>query len=344
MVDLTTLCELGWIPDSLTRFGMRRLIRQRLRAEGGGSAAQQAERQRAFVASLREGPIARATDTANAQHYEVPAAFFRTVLGPRLKYSCAWFDDPDSTLAEAEERMLALSCERAGVENGMQLLDLGCGWGSLALWLAEHYPDSQITALSNSTGQREHIEARARAAGFSNLTVVTANVAKFDTEARFDRIMSIEMFEHMGNYQALLGKVAGWLAPGGRLFTHVFCHRQLGYHYKAGDGWMEQHFFTGGIMPREDLFEQFADIMTLEQRWWVDGRHYQRTCNAWLDRLDANRTRVADALLPVYGADEVSVWVQRWRMFFMACAELFGLDNGSQYGVVHSLLAPSRRD
>lgn len=347
MIDVTTLCEQGWIPDPLARFGMRRLIRQRMREEGGGRPDLRARRQEAFFDSLRRGPIALATDDANAQHYEVPAAFFELVLGKRLKYSCAYYDGPNVTLDEAEERMFALTCERAGVEDGMRIMDLGCGWGSLSLWLAEHYPNSRITALSNSHGQREHIEARAQAAGFDNLKVITANVSDFDfsspDDARFDRVMSIEMFEHMRNYRALLERVASWLAPEGKLFTHVFCHRDFGYHYESGDGWMERHFFTGGIMPREDQFAQFPEVMTLDQRWWVEGTHYERTCNDWLAKLDAQRSAVADALVGTYGPESVSIWVQRWRMFFMACAELFGIDHGKQYGVVHSLCSPTRR-
>ncbi len=341
MIDAARLCEQGWIPDRLARFGMRRLVRERLREEAGGRADLRALRQSAFFASLREGSIALATDAANAQHYEVPAAFFKTVLGPRLKYSCAYYDSPETELAAAEERMLALTCERAGVENGMRLLDLGCGWGSLALWLAEQYPASRITALSNSHGQREHIEARARDAGFDNLEVVTANVIDFTTDARFDRVLSVEMFEHMHNYRALLERIAGWLEPDGKLFTHVFCNRRVGYAYRAGDGWMEKHFFTGGIMPREDQFAQFPEVVRLEQRWWIDGTHYQRTCNDWLARLDANYTRVADHLVGTYGPESVTIWVQRWRMFFMACAELFGIDGGREYGVVHSLCRPA---
>ena len=335
----TDLCERGWIPDPLARFGMRRLIRQRMREQRSRGAAGQA----AFLDSLREGPVAVATEDANQQHYEVPSAFFETVLGPRLKYSCAQYDAPGDDLAAAEENMLALTCQRAGVVDGMRILDLGCGWGSLSLWLAEHYPQARITALSNSATQGAHIEAQAEAAGFRNLEVVTADVVEWDTGERFDRVLSIEMFEHMSNHAALLARAAGWLAPEGRLFTHVFCHRELGYHYVPGDGWMERHFFTGGIMPREDLFEQFPEQVHVEQRWWVDGTHYQRTSNHWLERLDANRDRVARICSETYGADEASIWVQRWRMFFMACAELFGIDDGKSYGVVHTLMRAADR-
>lgn len=337
-MDAAELCERGWVPDDLARFGMRRLIRRRMRAVGRGGADAVAARQRDFLASLREGPIAVATENANAQHYEVPSEFFETVLGPRLKYSSCWFANPQVTLAGAEEAMLALSCERAGIEDGMRLLDLGCGWGSLALWMAEQYPASRITAVSNSSTQRAHIESRAAARGFGNLEVITANVVDWDTEARFDRVCSVEMFEHMSNWAALLGKAASWLAPEGRLFTHVFCHRELGYPYVEGDGWMERHFFTGGIMPREDQFAQFPEQVEVERRWWVPGTHYERTCNAWLARQDAALERVSDICHETYGADEATIWVQRWRMFFMACAELFGIDGGERYGVVHTLM------
>jgi cyclopropane-fatty-acyl-phospholipid synthase len=340
LVDLPTeLCERGWIADPLARFGMRRLIRQRVREERARGVAGQS----AFLDSLREGPIAVATDDANVQHYEVPSAFFETVLGARLKYSCAQYDAPGDDLATAEENMLALTCQRAGVADGMRILDLGCGWGSLSLWLAEHYPDARITALSNSATQRARIEARAEAAGLGNLEVITADVVEWDTAERFDRVLSVEMFEHMSNHAALLERVVGWLAPEGRLFTHVFCHRELGYHYVPGDGWMERHFFTGGIMPREDLFEQFPEQVRVEQRWWVNGTHYQRTSNHWLERLDADRDRVARICSETYGPEQASIWVQRWRMFFMACAELFGIDRGNSYGVVHTLMRPAER-
>ncbi len=335
MIDPARLCELGWVPDPLARFGMRGLVRERLREQAQAGSAGQA----AFFASLRSGPVAIATDAANAQHYEVPAEFFATVLGPRLKYSCAWYENPSVDLAQAEEAMLRLSCARAGIEDGMRLLDLGCGWGSLALWLAEQYPRSLITAVSNSATQRAYIEGEARSRGFSNLSVITANAIEWDTDVRFDRVLSVEMFEHMRNYEVLLRRVTGWLAPGGRLFTHVFCCREYGYHFAEADGWMAQNFFTGGIMPREDQFEQFPSSARLIERWWVPGTHYERTCNDWLARLDANRDAVLATCREAYGSADARVWRQRWRMFFMACAELFGLEGGRRFGVVHSLMA-----
>ncbi|MFM8353695.1 MAG: SAM-dependent methyltransferase [Gammaproteobacteria bacterium] len=337
MIDGARLCELGLVPDALARFGMRRLVRERLREQ----VTLGDDGQTAFFDSLRSGPIAIATDDANAQHYEVPSAFFATVLGPYRKYSCGWYDAPSTTLAQAETAMLALTCTRAGVADGMDLLDLGCGWGSLSLWLAGQYPNARITAVSNSTSQRAFIEGEARARGFSNLTVITANAVSWDTDARFDRVLSIEMFEHMHNYAALLQRVTGWLKPDGRLFTHVFCCRSHGYPFAAGDGWMERHFFTGGIMPREDQFEQFPAQVQLLERWWVPGHHYQRTCNDWLTQLDAHHAAVRAICAETYGAAAAAVWVQRWRMFFMACAELFGLDHGTRFGVVHSLMARS---
>ena len=335
MIDGARLCELGFVPDAIARYGMRRLVRERL----GEQAALGANGQSEFFESLRSGPIAIATDDANVQHYEVPSAFFATVLGPYRKYSCGWYERPSDTLAQAETAMLALTCARAGVADGMDLLDLGCGWGSLSLWLAGQYPNARITAVSNSASQRAFIEGEARARGFRNLKVITANAVTWDTEARFDRVLSIEMFEHMHNYAALLERVAGWLKPDGRLFTHVFCCRSYGYPFAAGDGWMERYFFTGGIMPREDQFEQFPAQVRLLQRWWVPGTHYERTCNDWLAQLDAEQAAVRAICAETYGARDAAVWMQRWRMFFMACAELFGLEGGTRYGVVHSLMA-----
>lgn len=338
MIDLARLCERGWIPDILARFGMRHLTRKRLRKGLRGSNEDLARRQSTFVESLREGPIALATEKANAQHYEVPSRFFEMVLGPRLKYSCCLYERPDTSLPEAEEAMLALTCQRADLQDGMRLLDLGCGWGSLSLWVAQQYPTSHVTAVSNSETQRAHIRTRTEELGLENLDVVTADVVEWDTETRFDRICSIEMFEHMSNWSALLDKVTSWLTPEGKLFTHVFCHRNLGYHYEQNGGWMEKYFFTGGIMPREDLFSQFSQQVEVKQRHWVPGTHYQRTCNDWLLRQDAASESISDICHQVYGVDEGAIWVQRWRMFFMACAELFGIDGGTSYGVVHTLM------
>ena len=335
-MNVIDLCERGWIPDPLARFGMRRLIAQRLADESAGDpAARHAE----FVRALRASPIAIHTQDANAQHYEVPAEFFRLHLGPRLKYSCCVYADPATTLAQAEEATLELCAQRAGLVDGQRLLDLGCGWGSLALWLAQRYPRSQVVALSNSTGQREFIEARARERGLANLRVLTGNVAEFDfaaADAEFDRILSVEMFEHMRNYQALLAKLSRWLKPGGKLFVHVFAHKTLAYPFEVKDGsdWMTQHFFTGGLMPSARLLAEFQDDLRLEQQWWIDGTHYERTANDWLAGMDAARGEILRVFQAAYG-DAAPVWVQRWRMFYMAVAELFGYRGGTEWGVAH---------
>ncbi len=341
---LIDACERGWLPDPLVRAGMRSLMRQRLDEEGLGDPVLASERLAALVAELREAPIARDTDAANAQHYEVPAEFFRLHLGPRLKYSCAWYPTGQESLGQAEEAMFELYAERAGLADGQRILDLGCGWGSLSLWLAERFPNAQIVGLSNSHGQRRFIEARAQAKGFQHLSIVTANVveAEFPLQgvaAGFDRVVSIEMFEHMKNYQHLFAKVAGWMKPGGRALVHVFAHRSLAYHFEARDrsDWMTQYFFTGGIMPSADLFLHFQDDLRVLRRWWVDGRHYERTANDWLAGMDRARAQILPVFVQAYGARDAARWVQRWRMFYMAVAELFGYEQGRQWGVVHYL-------
>jgi cyclopropane-fatty-acyl-phospholipid synthase len=337
-MNLTGLAESGWLPDWLVRMGIRRLLTARAREER--SRQDHAARTADLVRALEAGPIALATDEANAQHYEVPASFFETVLGPRLKYSCCLYEGPRSTLREAEEAMLRLTCERAGLQNGMEVLDLGCGWGSLALWVAEKYPRCRVTALSNSTGQRRFIEGRARVRSLDNLRVITANMRDFTGDGEYDRVISVEMFEHMRNYEQLLARVAGWLRPEGKLFVHVFCHRSATYTFDVtgSNDWMARHFFTDGLMPSFDLFGHFDRDLVVRRRWQVDGQHYARTCEDWLKNLDANR----DALLPLFRglADPPHVVLQRWRMFFMACAELFAHAGGSEWFVGHYLFEP----
>lgn len=351
-MDLIDLCERGLLPDSLTRFGMRRLMQQRLIDEGVRDGEAATRRFQALLDDLRASPIAVETQAANTQHYEVPADFFHRHLGPRLKYSCALYPRGDETLAEAEEKMLALYAERAGLQDGQRILDLGCGWGSLSLWLAERYPGSTIVGLSNSHGQREYIEARARERGLGNLTILTGNIVDFGfpatsadgrhIDAGFDRILSIEMFEHMRNYDLLLKKLAGWISPTGKLFVHIFAHRHLTYFFedRERDDWMTRYFFTGGIMPSEHLLAHFQDDFRLESQWWVDGRHYERTSNHWLAGMDAAREEILALFRPTYGEDQAEIWFQRWRMFYMAVAELFGYDEGREWGVGHYLFTP----
>lgn len=347
-MDLIEACERGWIPDPLARAGMRRLMARRLEDEAARDHEQRVARMQDFLAELRAAPIAIHTDDANAQHYEVPAAFFHQHLGPRLKYSCCLYPGGAESLAEAEEAMLALYAERAGVADGQRILDLGCGWGSLALWLAERYPGAEVVGLSNSNGQREWILARAAARGLDNLAIVTADINDADfpmagVEGGFDRVLSIEMFEHMKNYGALLARIRGWLRDAdARLFVHLFAHPLLAYPFedRARDDWMTRYFFTGGTMPSENLLLHFQDDMQVMQQWWVDGRHYERTANDWLAGMDANR----DAILATFAdsdyRDEPAVWFQRWRMFYMAVAEFFGYEQGQQWGVAHYLLGP----
>ena len=337
-MNLIDLCERGYIPDALARFGMRRLIGKRLADESAGDVA---ARRRALVQSLRESPVAIHTQDANAQHYEVPAEFFRLHLGPRLKYSCCLYGPQAQTLAQAEEAMLQLYVARAGLADGQRILDLGCGWGSLSLWLAERFPRAQVVGLSNSHGQRGFIESRAAQRGLTNLRIVTGNVAEFEFpagEAAFDRVVSIEMFEHMRNYATLLHKVSRWLAPGGELFVHIFAHRSLAYPFEVKDGsdWMSRHFFTGGLMPSKDLLGEFQDDLVLRGQWWVDGTHYERTANHWLAGMDARRGEILEVFRAGYGA-EAARSVQRWRMFYMAVAELFGYRGGTEWGVGHYL-------
>jgi cyclopropane-fatty-acyl-phospholipid synthase len=344
---LIRLCEDGWLPDGMVRAGMRRLIRQRLVDEGRDDGELCARRLDALIDELRASPIAIATDVANTQHYEMPASFFAAHLGPHLKYSCCLYPRGTETLAQAEEAMLELYAQRAELADGQRILDLGCGWGSLSLWLAARYPKSSIVALSNSRGQRAFIEAQAARKGLNNLTVVTcdiadagiAGIAGMPADGSFDRVLSIEMFEHVKNYGALLARIAGWMCPGGRLFVHLFAHRMLAYHFEVRDrsDWMSKYFFTGGTMPSETLLLNFQDDLRVARRWWVSGSHYACTANAWLARLDAVRASVMPTLVETYGARDAARWFQRWRMFYMAVAELFGYEHGNEWGVAHYL-------
>jgi len=336
-MDLIELAERGWVPDGVIRLGIRRLLAGRLKKEDQGNEEDQREAQERFLEELRHGPIAVATEEANRQHYEVPAAFFRQVLGPRLKYSCCYFPEPTTTLAEAEEVMLELFCRRGELEDGMEVLELGCGWGSLCLWMAEKYPSCRITAVSNSRGQRTFIESEARQRNLANLEVLTANVADFSTDRRFDRVVSVEMFEHVRNHQRLMRNIATWLKDGGKLAVHIFCHRRFAYPFdvEGKTDWMGRHFFTGGIMPSDDLLLHFQEDLILQKRWSVSGTHYARTLEAWLARCDRKRGE----LLPLFRADlgesEAARQLQRWRIFFMACAELFNDARGRDWFVSH---------
>jgi cyclopropane-fatty-acyl-phospholipid synthase len=335
---LLGLAERGRIPDALVRLGIRRLCARRLREERAGGLECQAARHAARIEMLRRSPVAIHTDAANAQHYELPPAFFELCLGRRLKYSSCYYPRGDESLDEAEEAMLALYCERAELADGQQILELGCGWGSLTLWMAERYPCADIVAVSNSNRQREHIEARCRERGLSNVRVLTKDVNRLDLDAaQFDRCVSIEMFEHMRNYEILLRRIAGWLRPHGKLFVHIFAHTTLIYPFETAgeDNWLGRHFFTGGLMPASDTLLWFQSALNIEQRWRLDGTHYQRTANHWLANQDAHRGAVMAALAKTYDTASAPLWFQRWRMFWMSCAELFGYANGQEWLVAH---------
>jgi cyclopropane-fatty-acyl-phospholipid synthase len=336
-MSLIELCERGLVPDRLTRFGIRRLCARRLDEEGGSRPEHARRRYAELLQQLRSSPVAIETAAANAQHYELPPRFFELCLGARLKYSSGYYPTGRESLDQAEQAMLALYGERAQLDDGQRILELGCGWGSLTLWMAERYPRASITAVSNSAGQRLHIEAACRARGLGNVVVLTRDVNALELpEAAFDRCVSIEMFEHMRNYDTLLARIARWLAPEGRLFVHIFCHRTLMYPFETGgeDDWMGRHFFTGGLMPSADTLLHFQQHLRLEERWLLPGTHYQRTANHWLARQDANRAQVMSVLREAYG-DEAARWHQRWRMFWMACAELFGYRGGEEWLVGH---------
>jgi cyclopropane-fatty-acyl-phospholipid synthase len=308
-----------------------------LRIEDAGDEAGRAAALDRLEAQLRQSPIALQTAAANAQHYEVPAGFFQYALGPRLKYSSCWWPEEVQDLETAEAAMLALTGERAELDFAQDILELGCGWGSLTLWMAEFYPDARIVVVSNSHSQREFIEARCQERGFGNVQVITADINEFAIDRRFDRIVSVEMFEHLRNYQTLMERIHGWLKPGGKLFVHIFTHRTLAYPFatEGEDNWMGRYFFTGGLMPSRELLLRFRGALELEEQWHLNGRHYQRTLEAWLVNQDRHRAHILPLFRETYGPDDAERWFQRWRVFFMACAELFGYRNGEEWGVSH---------
>lgn len=332
------MAEAGVFPDPVLRAGTRHLLRRRLRETVEGQSENRAREQAALMESLAAGPIAVAVDAANEQHYEVPAPFFELALGPRLKYSCCYWDETTPDLAAAEEAMLERAALRAAIEDGMAILDLGCGWGSFSLWAAERFPSSQFLAVSNSRIQRAFIEERAAERSLTNVRVQTADINDFDPDRSFDRVVSIEMMEHVRNHPALFERIAHWLTPDGLAFAHIFCHRSHAYTYEQSDpsDWMAKNFFTGGMMPSETMFRGYQEHLVLRRQWRVDGKHYQKTCDAWLARLDRNRNAALRVLADGYGA-EASQWLHRWRLFFIACSELFAYRDGNEWFVSHYL-------
>lgn len=343
MINLVDWAERGWIPDAWLRLGMRRLLVKRLvqdqvNATTAGKAA--------FIASMMASDLAVATTDANHQHYEVPTAVFQRMLGPHLKYSCALFDTKTARLSEAEAAMLKLTCERAQLGQNQRILELGCGWGSLTLWMAEAYPASNITAVSNAHSQRHFIEAEAQARGLRNITVVTADMNDFEPDGQFDRVISIEMFEHMRNYKCLFDKISSWLVPDGLLFFHIFCHRNQPYFFEddSQEDWMARHFFTGGLMPSLDLPKLFEGPLQQRKVWVVNGQHYAKTCAAWLNNLDQYKADILKTLAASDNPEPALILWQRWRMFVMACQEMFSFQGGETWMVGHFLFEKASQE
>ncbi|MGI9320818.1 MAG: SAM-dependent methyltransferase [Thiogranum sp.] len=331
--------EQGLLPDTVIRHGIKRLLKKRLAELHSRDCEVLADQKADFIQSMGRSAIAPMSFKANEQHYEVPTEFFLKVLGAQKKYSCCHWSDDSNDLDSAEIEALQMTCEHAGLRDGMQILELGCGWGSLTTWMARHYPNSRITAISNSASQGEHIRQRAQQLGLNNTVVNTCDMNDFVSRDTYDRIVSVEMFEHMRNYQALFGHISNWLKPNGRFFMHIFCHRDTPYAFEEKDetDWMSRHFFSGGMMPSDDLPLHFQHHLTCLRHWRWDGSHYEKTANAWLLNMDQNKPDLWPVLEETYGVASAQQWWMRWRMFFMACAELFGYDNGQQWWVSHYL-------
>ena len=335
------LAELGFLPDAVIRQGIRFLSKHRLKEICIDTPEQASILQDQFIDMMDSSEIAPLPKVANQQHYEVPTAFFREVLGSNLKYSSCYWKKKTKDLNEAEEAALKITCKHADIQNGMNILELGCGWGSLTLWIASHYPNSKITGISNSASQREYIVTQAKKRNLNNIEIKTIDMNKFDTDSKYDRIVSIEMFEHMRNYRLIYKKIYGWLNPDGKFFKHIFCHRLIPYEFIVNDDsdWMSQFFFTAGIMPSDSLPYFFQDELKLINHWRWSGTHYQKTANAWLRNMDSRKQIIIPLIKNVYGEKNVNIWWNRWRIFFMACAELFGFDKGNQWWVSHYLFS-----
>ena len=333
---LIELAEKGIIPDYFIRQGIVRNCENRLNNENVSNTEKVSSKKQSWIQQMKESPIALVPEKANEQHYEVPPAFFENVLGKHLKYSSGYWPDGVNSLDESEESMLELSFERAQLADGDSILELGCGWGSLTCYMASKLPNSKITAVSNSKDQKEHILNRCKNQGLDNIEVITADMNDFETENKYDRVVSIEMFEHMRNYKKLLSKISSWLNDDGKLFIHIFTHQSVVYPFEnQGEAdWMAREFFSGGMMPSHDLLLHFQDDLIIDDVWSMSGTHYEKTSLAWVNKMDANKDSIMKIFLKTYG-DDAKLWFQRWRIFFMSCEKLFGYNNGSDWGVSH---------
>ncbi|WP_218944251.1 SAM-dependent methyltransferase [Marinicella rhabdoformis] len=342
MKTLLNMIEKGWVPDVMVRHGIRQLLKVRLTAECRNNPHQAHERYESFLQTLKKSPLAIATDKANEQHYEVDARFYDLALGVNKKYSACYYQTGDD-LDRAETRMLEKYLERAQLSDGQQILELGCGWGSLTLFMAKHLPSANITAVSNSASQKAYILSQAESRGLNNISVITQDINQLELNQQFDRVVSVEMFEHVRNYQQLFANISSWLKHEGMLFIHVFCHRFLMYPFEeeGDDNWMGKYFFSGGQMPAFDTFLNFQDDLRIQKRWAESGKHYQKTANHWLENTDKNKSEILALFQSCYG-DDAQLWFQRWRMFFMSCAELFGYNQGSEWLVGHYLFSNNK--
>lgn len=340
-MNIDSLLEKNLLPDAAIRAGIRKLLRERLKEEKKSSPDEQQDHFNRLLEICSKSPVAIETKAANEQHYEVPTDFYKLCLGPNLKYSSAFYAPGVHSLEKAEEEMLALTCKRAELEDGMEILELGCGWGSLTLWMARHFPKARITAVSNSRTQKEHIDATARARGLNNIEVITADMNVFATDKKFDRVVSVEMFEHMRNHGLLLKRIAGWMKDNGKLFVHIFTHRDFLYFFESKDesDWMSRYFFTGGMMPSDHYLYYWNEDLRVKKHWRVSGEHYAKTSEDWLSNMDRNKEKIMPLFEQAYGKNEARKWWVYWRVFYMACAELWGYENGEEWFVSHYLLS-----